>query len=379
MASLLDQLRTLSAVDLAAKLGPFTDCTSNQAGAIAFAELSKLGSDGKPLHGKLISESIQLAHWLFGKQTDATLEELAVELMMVDLSVQIAPYTTGYLHVQTNPKLSYSAQQTVKNAERLVSHFRQLAPGLDTGRVCIKIPATWEGLQACRELEKTGIATLATTLFSLEQTALAAHAGCRYIAPYVNELRVHFDPSYTDASPSLPLCGAAQHYLSSKPGNKTYVLAASLTSVEQVMQLAGIHHITISPPLLAELAATAAATWPGAAEVGQVLKTTKTTTAATATPAPAPGGSGGCGNGASTLGSLPGVYATTTNQLGAETQRMMLEAAVSDEALWRMAFTRAEGGAGEVKLVQAINIFADVQHRLEDMARRADGGVAAGG
>jgi hypothetical protein len=29
----------------------------------------------------------------------------------------MAPHTTGYLHVQTNPKLAYSAQKTVKNAE----------------------------------------------------------------------------------------------------------------------------------------------------------------------------------------------------------------------------------------------------------------------
>lgn len=28
----------------------------------------------------------------------------------------------------------------------LVSHFQQLSPGFDTGRVCIKIPAIWEGI-----------------------------------------------------------------------------------------------------------------------------------------------------------------------------------------------------------------------------------------
>lgn len=83
----------------------------------------------------------------------------------------------------------------------IISHFKQLAPDFDTNRVCIKIPSTWEGLQACRELEKKGITTLATTLFSLEQIALAAAAGCRYVAPYVNELRVHFDPEYVLLSP----------------------------------------------------------------------------------------------------------------------------------------------------------------------------------
>lgn len=63
----------------------------------------------------------------------------------------------------------------------------------DANRICIKIPATWEGLQACRTLEDKGITTLATTMFCMEQAALAADAQCTYIAPYVNELKVHFE------------------------------------------------------------------------------------------------------------------------------------------------------------------------------------------
>jgi hypothetical protein len=36
---------------------------------------------------------------------------------MVGLSLRMAPHTTGYLHVQTNPKISYSTQKTIENAE----------------------------------------------------------------------------------------------------------------------------------------------------------------------------------------------------------------------------------------------------------------------
>ncbi|KAK3305635.1 uncharacterized protein B0T15DRAFT_397241 [Chaetomium strumarium] len=366
MDNLLDHLRSLNAVDcdtldaegelfhfdvgssaLAAELGPFVDCTSNQAStAIAFAELSKVDSNGLPLYQQVIAESVQVAHWLFGKQTDATLEELAVELMMVGLSLRIAPHTTGYLHVQTNPKLAYSTATTVKNAERIVSHFKQLAPDFDTSRVCIKIPSTWEGLQACRELQRKGIATLATIMFSLEQTALAADAGCRYIAPYVNELRVHFDPGYVDTNPALAFCGAAQQYLDSRMNNTTQVMAASLTSIDEVMQLAGLHHITVSPVLLAELAATPAAGWAGRASIGQVVKTA--------------------------VGAAGGGPAAGTAQLGAENRAAVLDTLVKDESLWRMAFTRSDGGRSETKLVQAINIFADVQDKLEEMVRQAD-------
>lgn len=81
----------------------------------------------------------------------------------------------------------------------MVSLFRELGPQFDVSRICIKIPSTWEGLQACRMLEAEGIKTLATTLFTIEQAVLAGEAGCRYIAPYVNELRVHMDEKYADS------------------------------------------------------------------------------------------------------------------------------------------------------------------------------------
>ena len=78
----------------------------------------------------------------------------------------------------------------------IVALAKRLDSGFDTSRVCIKIPSTWEGLQACRQLEAMGIRTLATTLFSIEQAALAGEVGCQYIAPYVNELKAQVDKEW---------------------------------------------------------------------------------------------------------------------------------------------------------------------------------------
>ena len=60
-------------------------------------------------------------------------------------------------------------------------------------RLCVKIVATWEGLQACHQLTALGIKTLATTLFTMEQAMLAGEVGCVYIAPFVHELKAFFD------------------------------------------------------------------------------------------------------------------------------------------------------------------------------------------
>lgn len=46
-------------------------------------------------------------------------------------------------------------------------------------------------------------------LFSMEQAVLAADAGCTYIAPYVNDLRVHFDVQYVVPPYPVILCHPA--------------------------------------------------------------------------------------------------------------------------------------------------------------------------
>ncbi|KAK0630455.1 hypothetical protein B0T17DRAFT_616107 [Bombardia bombarda] len=276
MTSLLDQLRTLSVVDadtldvaVAEKFGPFSDCTCNQ--AIAYGELSKLGPDGKLFNEQLILDSIKTAHWMFSKQSDATLEELAVELMTVALSLRFAPYLTGTFHVQTNPKFAFSTKKTAKNAERIYAHFKQLSPGFDTSRVSIKIPSTYEGLQACRELEAKGINTLATTVFCMEQVVMAVDAGCKYMSPYVNELRVHFDPDFIDEKKAFEVCGEAQRYVEARGANLK-LLPASVTTIQEVMELAGAHHLTLAPAMLTELAATPADSYVAAATVGRIFK-----------------------------------------------------------------------------------------------------------
>jgi len=117
---------------------------------------------------------------------------------MINLGLRILPHLHGRIHIQANPFDAYSTTRTITGAQRIIQLFEHLSPGLSAKeRVCIKIPSTWEGLQACRTLENEhGITTLATTLFSLEQAAVAAEAGCQYIAPYVNELAVHFEKGY---------------------------------------------------------------------------------------------------------------------------------------------------------------------------------------
>lgn len=48
--------------------------------------------------------------------------------------------------------------------------------GVDPKRVYIKIASTWEGIEACRRLQKQGIDTNMTLLFSFAQVGVTAAA-----------------------------------------------------------------------------------------------------------------------------------------------------------------------------------------------------------
>lgn len=305
--------------DVAISLGPFQDCTSNQ--AIAFNELQETQ------HEALLQRSIDLAKKVSSDFEAISLTELAIEISMISLSLRMAPHIKGFVHVQTNPSYSYSTSKTIENARRILELFRRVDPDFDTSRVCIKVPSTWEGLQACRTLQATGITTLATTLFTLAQAALAGEVGCHYIAPYLNELRVQTEEGYKGDSPLFELCVSAQRYYK-KHGFSTKVLPASLTSINEIMLLAGVDHITIAPKLLRELAST---------EVDP-----------------------------SDTSNLPSLFDEV--KTGADQIPPRLSYA-DNEDTFRMAMTRDANGANEGKLIQAINIFCDVQLRMEAMMR----------
>ncbi|MCG0276378.1 MAG: fructose-6-phosphate aldolase [Thermosediminibacteraceae bacterium] len=51
--------------------------------------------------------------------------------------------------------------------------------------IVIKIPMTWEGLKAVKELSNKGIKTNVTLIFSPSQALLAAQAGATYVSPFI--------------------------------------------------------------------------------------------------------------------------------------------------------------------------------------------------
>ncbi|KAJ6616411.1 aldolase [Mycena sp. CBHHK59/15] len=176
----------------------FCDMTSNQ--AIVH------GQAVRPERRELLEAAVDYVRKYTNSDGEA-FEQDVVDVLTVLLAKQVYPHLTGNVHAQTSPSSAYDTQKTIEHAQKLVALFS--AHGIPQNRVCIKIPATPESLLACRTLQDGGVQTLATCLFSLPQAVAASQAGCVYVAPYFNELRVHFQPGlwkeYADTKTDHPM------------------------------------------------------------------------------------------------------------------------------------------------------------------------------
>ncbi|SHM83612.1 transaldolase [Caldanaerovirga acetigignens] len=76
-----------------------------------------------------------------------------------------------------------SAEVVSLDAEGMVKEAMEIASWHPN--IVIKIPMTWEGLKAVKELSKNGVKTNVTLIFSPSQALLAAQAGATYVSPFI--------------------------------------------------------------------------------------------------------------------------------------------------------------------------------------------------
>jgi transaldolase len=125
--------------------------------------------------------------------------------------------------------------------------------------VLIKLASTWEGIRAAEILEKEGIRTNLTLLFSFAQAAAAAEAGATLISPFVGRVLDWYKKStgkeYTaEEDPGVKAVTAIYNYYKAH-GYKTIVMGASFRNTGEILALAGCDRLTISPALLEKLQA----------------------------------------------------------------------------------------------------------------------------
>jgi transaldolase len=186
-----------------------------------------------------------------------------MDRLLVRFGVEILSIVPGRVSTEVDARLSFDTAATVARAERIIELYQ--AQGIHIDRVLVKVAATWEGIQAAAQLERRGIHTNLTLLFSFCQAVACGQAKVQLISPFVGRIYDWYKKSagagWIEADnaeandPGVKSVRQIYNYYK-KFGISTEVMGASFRNVGQITALAGCDLLTISPDLLAILAAT---------------------------------------------------------------------------------------------------------------------------
>ena len=112
-----------------------------------------------------------------------------------------------------------SKENMISEGKRLYKKFGKVAT--------IKVPCTYEGLQACANLSVEGIKVNVTLIFSQAQAILSAKAGAKYVSPFVGRVD---DNSFGGLCLVRDIANVYKEHMVTK----TEILAASLRGVRDV-------------------------------------------------------------------------------------------------------------------------------------------------
>lgn len=207
-----------------------------------------------PKYSHLIDDAVEYAKKQKGdihKKASYGLKKAAV-----NFGLEILKIVPGRVSTEVDARLSFRIYDTISYAKRLIALYNEA--GIPNERVLIKIAATWEGIKAAEILEKEGIHTNLTLIFSTTQAIASGDAGVKLISPFVG--RVHdwykkewgVDEIPAKEDPGVKLVTDIFNYFK-KFDFKTEVMGASFRNTGEIIELAGCDLLTISPALLNEL------------------------------------------------------------------------------------------------------------------------------
>lgn len=208
----------------------------------------------KPEYQPLLADTL-------GKHKGQSLDVL-MDHLLVRFGCEILQTIPGRVSTEVDARLSFDTAASVARGERLIALYK--AEGIGAERVLIKVAATPEGIAAAALLEQRGIHTNLTLLFSFCQAVACADAKVQLISPFVGRIydwyKKSAGTSWDEAAnagvndPGVKSVREIYNYYKHF-GIKTEVMGASFRNCGQITALAGCDLLTISPELLAQLAA----------------------------------------------------------------------------------------------------------------------------
>jgi transaldolase len=209
----------------------------------------------QPQYKHLVEEALSYSKKQPGDHVAQTMAFM--DKLFVNFGCEILKLIPGRVSTEVDASFSFDSPGSMEKARTFIKLYE--AAGVDRARVLIKLGSTWEGIKAAEQLEKEGIHTNLTLLFSFAQAVACAEAKVTLISPFVGRIYDWYKKSKgaeitREEDPGVAsVVRIYNHY--KKHGYKTQVMGASFRKADQIIDLAGCDLLTISPELIAELAA----------------------------------------------------------------------------------------------------------------------------
>jgi len=251
MSDLLEQLKTMTTIT-----GDFIDVDSIKKFSPIDVNIDSahiLASIQQPQNEKLIKAAVELAR---DERWDSDYKKAIINKLTVSIAVEVLKHIPGRTTIEIDASLSFDIDGIISKARELLDTFRNLR--IDQSRLLIKIPATWEGIQAAQKLERERINCSLVFVYSFIQAQACADAG-------VFQISIPVGPTcewYKINEPEMDCSGVNDPVISTLNsiyqnykyfGYSTRIMGTSFNSMFQIQTLAGCDELAITPALLDEL------------------------------------------------------------------------------------------------------------------------------
>lgn len=139
-------------------------------------------------HDAIVNRAVRWAQREIGKGGNRRMVGArAVERLGLEFALALLEVIDGDVVLEVDGRLAYKRRSLIERARTLWAELDER--GADLGRVLLKFPATWEGIEAVAKVtDKNGIRCQVDLVFGLHQVAAAAAAGATVISPAVGRI-----------------------------------------------------------------------------------------------------------------------------------------------------------------------------------------------
>ncbi|DBA67125.1 TPA: hypothetical protein ACH3X2_001449 [Trebouxia sp. C0005] len=200
-------------------------------------------------------------------QTDSHKLACILDKALANVGAIFAEQVEGRVSTEVDPRAAYDTDKMLSRAHNLIENYKE--NGISSDRILIRLPATWQGIQAAKQLEQEGVAAHVTLIYSFVQAQAAAQAGVSVIQPNVGRIMDWYKkhPGYIknqrgprsdggslfdNDNPGVQLAERIYNYCA-KYHPKTKVMVAGFRSKADALALAGVDYLVLNERIVDSL------------------------------------------------------------------------------------------------------------------------------